>query len=71
MWVQSLGQEDSLEEGMAAHSILLPGESHGQRSLGAIVYRVGKGRTQLKLLSTHADINATGRRLGKTCYFCI
>ena len=31
--VQSLGQEDPLEEGMAAHSVFLPGESHGQRSL--------------------------------------
>ena len=30
MWVQSLGGEDSLEEGMA---VLLPRESHGQRSL--------------------------------------
>ena len=30
MWVQSLGQEDPLEEGMATH---LPRESHGQRSL--------------------------------------
>ena len=36
-WVQSLGQEDSLEKGMAIHSssgILLPGEFHGQRSHG-------------------------------------
>ena len=32
-WVQSLGQEASLEEGMAAHSDILPGESHGQKSL--------------------------------------
>ena len=33
--VQSLGQEDPLEKGLAAHSsgILLPGEPHGQRSL--------------------------------------
>ena len=34
--VQSLGQEDSLEKGMAIHSssgILLPGEFHGQSSL--------------------------------------
>ena len=32
--VQSLGPEDSLEEGMTAHCIVhLPGESHGQRSL--------------------------------------
>ena len=30
--VQSLGQEEPLEEGMATHP-LLPGESHGQRSL--------------------------------------
>ena len=27
-------REDSLEEGMAMHSSILPGESHGQRSLG-------------------------------------
>ena len=32
-WDGSLGQEDPLEEGMATHSILLPGESHAQRSL--------------------------------------
>ena len=37
MWVQTLGQEDPLEEGMKTHfkptSVFLPGESHGQRSL--------------------------------------
>ena len=33
MQVQSLGQEDPLEEGMATHSSVLAGESHGQRSL--------------------------------------
>ena len=32
-WVQSLGRENLLEEGMATHSVFLPGESHGQRSL--------------------------------------
>ena len=31
--VWSLGREDSLEEQMATHSVFLPGESHGQRSL--------------------------------------
>ena len=31
-WVQSLGQEDPLEEGTVIHSFL-PGESHGQMSL--------------------------------------
>ena len=30
MWVQSLSQEDPLEEGMATQSSILPGESHGQ-----------------------------------------
>ena len=33
MWVQSLGQEDLLEEGMTTHFSILAGESHGQRSL--------------------------------------
>ena len=32
-WVQSLGWEDPLEKEMAIHSVLLPGKSHGQRSL--------------------------------------
>ena len=31
--VQSLGQEDPLEEGLATIPVFLPGESHGQRSL--------------------------------------
>ena len=31
--VQSLGQENPLEKGKANHSIFLPGEFHGQRSL--------------------------------------
>ena len=31
--VQSLFEEDSLEEEMATHSSILPRESHGQRSL--------------------------------------
>ena len=32
-WVRSLSWEDPLKEGMAAHSVFLSGESHGQRSL--------------------------------------
>ena len=31
--VQSLGQEDPLEEGMTTTQVFLLGESHGQRSL--------------------------------------
>ena len=36
MWetvVSSLGQEDPLEKEMITHSVFLPGESHGQKSL--------------------------------------
>ena len=43
-WVQFLGQEDPLEKEMATHSSILPGESHGQRSLAGYspwVSRVG------------------------------
>ena len=36
MGVPSLGQEDPLGEGMAAHS--MPGESHGQRAWRATVH---------------------------------
>ena len=32
-WVQTLGWEDPLEKEMAIHSSILPGKSHGQRSL--------------------------------------
>ena len=32
-WVQSLGREDPLEKEMATTPVLLPGRSHGQRSL--------------------------------------
>ena len=33
MQFRSLGREEPLKEGMATHSVFLPGESHGQRSL--------------------------------------
>ena len=33
-WAQSLRREDPLKKGMASHSRILPGEFHGQRSLG-------------------------------------
>ena len=47
--VGSLGLEDRLEKGMAIHSVFLPGESQGQRSLvGYIVHKVAKSWTQQK-----------------------
>ena len=45
--VRSLDQEDPLEEGMAAHSSILPGESHGQRSLVGYSPWGRKSRTRL------------------------
>ena len=43
-----LGQEDPPEEGMAPHSsTLLPGESHGQRSLAGYS-PWGRNQTRLK-----------------------
>ena len=33
IWVRSPGRADPLEKGMATHSSILAGESHGQRSL--------------------------------------
>ena len=33
MQVRSLSWKDPLAEGMATHSSILPGESHGQRTL--------------------------------------
>ena len=44
-WVQSLGQEDLLEKGMATTPVFLPGESHGERSWQSIVHGVAKSQT--------------------------
>ena len=33
MQARSLSQEEPLQEGLATHSSILPGEPHGQRSL--------------------------------------
>ena len=43
MQVRSLSQEDPLEEGMATHPVLLPGETHGQP--GMAVHGVTQSRT--------------------------
>ena len=43
MQVESLGREDSLEEEMAIHSVVLPGKSHG---VGwATIHRVANSQT--------------------------
>ena len=48
--VQSLGQADPLEKGMAIHPVFLPGEFHGKRSLvGYTVHGVAKSWMQLSI----------------------
>ena len=45
-WVQSLGGEDPLEEGMTTHASILAGESPmGRGAWWAIVHGVAKSRT--------------------------
>ena len=58
-WVQSLGGEDPLEEGMATHSSILPGESYGQRSLAGYSPRGSK-----KSDMTEHLIQSTGTIIG-------
>ena len=58
MWVQSLGQEDPVEEGMATHSSILAWRTEDRGAWWATVHGVSKSRTQLKRLSTHAPTKA-------------
>ena len=44
--VQVLGEKDPLKKEMATHSVFLPGESQGQRSLVGYSPRDRKSRTQ-------------------------
>ena len=59
MWVQSLGQEDPLKEGMA-HSSIIAWTRMDRGTWQATVPRVAKCQTGLKRLSTH-----THRHLGR------
>ena len=52
MWVQSLGQNDSLEKGMATHAGIL-----AARSLTATVHGVAKSQTQLSNEHTYSLLN--------------
>ena len=63
-WVWSLGQEDPLEKGMATHSNVVPGESHGQRSLAGYSPWGGKeSDTTEQLIHTYV--------LTPSAYVCI
>ena len=60
MWVQSLGQEDPLDEGMATHSSILAWRiPWTEESRGLWSNRVAKSPTQLKRLSMHARTSLT------------
>ena len=48
--VQSLGHEDPLDKEMATHSSIMPGKSHGQRSLAG--YRPGACKKVTQNLAT-------------------
>ena len=53
-WVQSLGEEDSLEEGMAMHSSILAWRITMDRGAWqAAVHGFAQSRTRLQRLSTH------------------
>ena len=55
MQVQSLGQEDLLEEGMTTHSSILAWRMPGTEKPGRLQFMESqKSQTLLKLLSTHA-----------------
>ena len=58
-WVQSPGQEDALEKGMATPPVFLPGEFHGQRSLTGYSPWGHKESDMTERLSTYTH------RLGK------
>ena len=55
--LQSLGWEAPLEEDMATHSSILPGESHGQRSLAGYSPRDRKELDMTERLSTQSLFN--------------
>ena len=62
---RSMSQEDSLEEEMATHSNILPGKSHGQRSLvGLQSMGSQKSRSLLSNWTTTATRLWTGHYFG-------
>ena len=55
-WVQSLGLEDPLEEGMATHSSILALENPMDRgACQGTVHRITESQTRLKQLSMQAS----------------
>ena len=66
MQVQSLGQEDALEEGTATHSSILVWRSPMDRGAWwATVHRTAKSQTRLKPLSTHTHAQSINNIPGR------
>ena len=57
MWVQSLGQEDPLEEGMATHSSILAWEISWTEEPGGLRFIGMQRQTQQKRLSPPAGLS--------------
>ena len=71
MWFQSPGWEDPREEEMQPTPAVLPGESHGQRSLAGFSPWGHKGSDTTEWLSTHACVhtrNVTFKNFESVCY---
>ena len=65
-WVQSLGQEDPLEKGMASHSSILPGGFHGQRNLAG--YLAGYSPRGLKESDTTEQLTLSRKDTSGFCF---
>ena len=69
LWVQSLGQEDSLEEEMTTHSVLLPGKFYRQQSLAGYSALCGKELDTTEWLSAqHPQGGEEARRSSITSH---
>ena len=63
-WVQSLGQEDPLEKGMATHSSILAWRIHGQKSLeGHSLWGLKESDTTERLTHTHTHTHTQRKQL--------
>ena len=55
-WVRSLGQEDSLEKGMATHASILAWRIPWTKEPGGLVHGVTKSNMTEQLIHTHTHI---------------
>ena len=62
--IRSLGWENPQEKGMATHSVFLPGESHGQRSLEGYHLRGRKESDTTQRLQHHRQVTPDCITLG-------